>query len=148
MGYEVRIARVAEPDAEDGGVPIEQWERVVAADPALTVVEPSGGIATVEWSGHPQGRAVAFWFDEGRVWTKSPDEPVVAKMLELAAILAARVFGDDGEEYGVNAQGELTADGETTVRNDAPWTVRAAPWIAILVIIVAVIGAMALAARQ
>jgi hypothetical protein len=33
------------------------------------------------------------------VFTKDPDQPTVAKMIAIAARLAAKVQGDDGELY-------------------------------------------------
>ena len=38
------------------------------------------------------------WF-EGDIYTKNPDEPILAKMLGIASSLGAKVQGDDGEVY-------------------------------------------------
>jgi hypothetical protein len=56
------------------------------------------------WSGHPDGEAIAFWYAEGEVRTKTPDEPTVRRMFEIALDLSARVQGDDGEFYGPNGE--------------------------------------------
>jgi hypothetical protein len=41
------------------------------------------------------------WLDwrEGSVETKNPDEAILSKMLQIAAVLKAKVQGDDGEVY-------------------------------------------------
>ena len=41
------------------------------------------------------------WLDcvRGNIYTKNPDEPILAKMLQIAVALGARVQGDDGEFY-------------------------------------------------
>jgi len=38
------------------------------------------------------------WFQDD-IYTKNPDEPILAKMLQIASALGARVQGDDGEIY-------------------------------------------------
>lgn len=52
-----------------------------------------------EWSDNDAAQiSRADWF-EGNVDTKNPDHAVLAKALELAGVLGARVQGDDGELY-------------------------------------------------
>ena len=38
-------------------------------------------------------------WDHGDIYTKNPDEPILAKMLLIASALGAKVQGDDGEFY-------------------------------------------------
>jgi len=41
------------------------------------------------------------WFDYRNGWivVKNPDEEIRAKMKQIAKVLSAKVFGDEGEEY-------------------------------------------------
>jgi hypothetical protein len=76
----------------------DEWLAVVAGDPELQR-DPDKEYL-VRWSGpcrYPGGT----WFNwsEGGVYTKNPDRATLAKMLELARKLGARVQGDHGEFY-------------------------------------------------
>ena len=52
------------------------------------------------WTGHPSGDDVPLDFRRGQVVVKKdPDAPTIARMIELAATLGARVQGDDGAWY-------------------------------------------------
>ena len=105
MGYDLQITR-------GGRAPVgeQEWRSYVAADPEFELTgvaetpTPDGvlryenpGLAC--WSGHPGGEQVWFDFRRGRVVVKNPDEPTIAKMIEVARALGARVEGDDGEVY-------------------------------------------------
>ena len=91
MGYDLHIVR-------EGGIDLDVWLAVVAADPDLTH-EPSQGSGFASWRG--LSTVPEPWLDwsDGEVFTKNPDEPLIRKMAELAARLGARVEGDDGEVY-------------------------------------------------
>jgi hypothetical protein len=53
----------------------------------------------VIWDRHPNDdEAWLDWFD-GNISTKNPDEPLLHKMVDIAARLDAKVQGDDGELY-------------------------------------------------
>jgi len=101
MGYDVHITR-AESWSENGDAPIslEEWERFVDDDPELAP-DPENGMPMAVWSAHPGGDEVGSWlsWNNGNITTKNPDEPLLGKMLQIAACLNARVQGDDGEEY-------------------------------------------------
>jgi hypothetical protein len=60
---------------------------------------------TADWTAHPVGGEVCFWYDGENISTKSPDVATLEKLLELAARLGARVLGDDGELYRRNGGG-------------------------------------------
>ncbi len=100
MGYNVYVTR-AENWSDGNSAPIapEEWLAAVAAGPGLRL-EPDSGDYFAVWEGAdaPPGGG---WFDwsEGNVFTSSPDRPIVAKMLELAALLGAKVQGEDGKVY-------------------------------------------------
>ena len=64
---------------------------------------PSGetiGLKTPALYQWEQGTLTAlFNFRGGRVTVKNPDGAVLAKMLEVAEKLGAKVIGDEGEQY-------------------------------------------------
>jgi hypothetical protein len=100
MGYNLHITRADDwVDSERQPIRAQEWLAVVAEDPELRL-HPTGGPYLAVWPGpcrYPDGT----WFDwlDGRVFTKHPDRATVAKMLQLAARLGARVQGDHGEWY-------------------------------------------------
>lgn len=97
MGYDLHITR-AEHWLENEGREItwEEWLSLVADDPELTL-DPDNGDELALWSG--PSRHAEPWFEwwGGNISTKSPDRAIVAKMLQIAERLRARVQGDDGE---------------------------------------------------
>ncbi len=99
MGYDLRITRAPGfwAETESGGINIEEWMRVVEADPELSLEDGRMGFAG--WLG--PSRYPDPWFDWWRrsIKTKNPDPPMVEKMLQIASRLDARVQGDDGEIY-------------------------------------------------
>ena len=62
------------------------------------------------------------WFNHNvdRIAVKNPDEEILVKMHEVAQVLAAKVQGDDGEEYDAVGQ-PTSADGVDTSRRSKPW---------------------------
>jgi hypothetical protein len=100
MGYELHIHRADEwYHCDRQPITAEEWLAVVAGDPELRL-DPVKDPSFALWSGpcrYPGGT----WFNwlDGRVFTKNPDRATVAKMLELARRLGARVQGDHGEFY-------------------------------------------------
>jgi len=109
MGYEVHITRADDwTDSSRHPIPEAQWNDVVARDPTLQVSTddyyerktPDGGIERfhpVVWLEHPD--KPAFWFIDGAVDAKCPDERTVSKMMSLAASLDAKLIDDEGEVY-------------------------------------------------
>lgn len=110
MGYDLHVIR-GEEWSERVEIPAEDWR--VAVDDAddlrmtgfVEVTTPAGATlrcenpGLAEWSGHPSGKAVPFSFNRGQVVVKNPDPSTIARLLELAATLDARVQGDDGKFY-------------------------------------------------
>jgi hypothetical protein len=99
VGYELHIHR-ADTWTESDRYPItpDEWLAVMASDPELRL-DPDHELQAL-WPGpckYPGGTWFA-WF-EGAVFTKNPDRSTVAKMLQLARQLGARVQGDHGEFY-------------------------------------------------
>jgi hypothetical protein len=110
VGYDLHVIR-GEDWCEPVEIPAEDWRVAVdaARDLRMTgfveVTTPAGATlryenpGLAEWFGHPSGVAVPFSFDRGQVVVKDPDPPTIARLIELAARLDARVQGDDGEFY-------------------------------------------------
>jgi hypothetical protein len=122
MGYEVHVTR-AEKWYESENTPIsaEEWLAAVGADPEMRLLEGTWA----EWLGHPD-RIVSFGLREGAVSFKQPDDYTLAKMIDLAERLKARVIGDDGEEYSHQTARDLLARAGTPKPQDLPLSVKEA----------------------
>jgi len=107
MAYELHIRRAGEL-----GISLEDWDAYVerAGDleprPFLEATNPVTGDAMriegpgmAEWTAHPDGAPVLFTHGGGGISAKSPDDPALARMHEIAAAFGAEVRGDDGELY-------------------------------------------------
>jgi hypothetical protein len=110
VSYELRVIR-GEHGTEDNAIPADVWLSLVRESPDLRITgaveatTPAGHTVRyenehlAEWTGHPSGTAVPFDFREGHVVVKNPDEPTIARLIDLAAALGGRVQGDEGEWY-------------------------------------------------
>ena len=109
MGYDLHITK-AEDWVDSSVSPISQeaWYELVESDPELVVSDDSyydrsgkGGslerIYATQWVASSD--EVVFWFQDGEVVAKNPDDDTIIKMLDMAEGLGARVQGDDGEIY-------------------------------------------------
>lgn len=130
MGYEVHIVRNAEWWDEEvgGGISLDEWRAYVETDKTMRLDNaaeantPEGhviryenrGLAVwVAYSGHEEsGNKAWFDFRDGSIVVKNPDESILRKMHQIASRLAAKVVGDDGEEY--DADGRIIGDSEST----------------------------------
>ena len=111
MGYDLHIFR-GEEWSERDDIPTQEWLAAVEGARNLTLTgfveatTPSGETlryddpTLAEWSGHPSGMVRLFDFRRGQVIVKDPDPPTIVRLVQLAAVLGARVQGDDGEFYG------------------------------------------------
>ncbi|MFI2347074.1 hypothetical protein ACH492_08420 [Streptomyces sp. NPDC019443] len=115
MGYDVHITRREFWwDEEDEPICGEKWAAVVERDPELemagaaeaTVEEGAAGLRyenplLARLVTHPGLGTEGAWLDwrEGVITVKNPDEVLLGKMKAVAALLGAKVQGDDGEEY-------------------------------------------------
>jgi hypothetical protein len=99
MGYDLHITRKKFWANTEGPVITSgEWLVYIATDPQLRLDPASkrhSVIIDIE-SEYPD--PWLEWF-EGDIYTKNPDEPILGKMLQIAAALNARVQGDDGEIY-------------------------------------------------
>ena len=109
MGYDLYITRAESwLDRKKSPIRREEWDSVVAADPELElstqdyyerqVKRRIERIYAVIWMVHPD--RVPFWFLDGAVETKNPDDATIRKMVTLARKLKAKVLGEEDEEYG------------------------------------------------
>lgn len=115
MGYDVHITRRADWWEEEGHrISTDEWSAVVASDSDLGTVQvarasPWGDDAVLEYRTpwlaqmvtHPEAHTYGAWLNwrDGRIVVKNPDGPMLAKMVQIALKLGARVQGDDGEYY-------------------------------------------------
>jgi hypothetical protein len=115
MGYDVHITRRDDWPDDGPEISLHEWLGLVAGDPDLrhdgfaesttadgdvVRVDAKGIAVWTAHSGHEPGGSMA-WFlhDRGEVVVKNPDEEILAKMVDVAGRLGARVQGDDGEYY-------------------------------------------------
>ncbi|MCF2530820.1 hypothetical protein [Yinghuangia soli] len=106
MGYDLHITRRANWWDEGGPViTAAEWLAVIAADPGLVALpDPPGAPGPVrpaaELAEPPSGRgSPELCLRNGEVMAKSPSDALLVKMCEIAAVLGARVQGDDGEYF-------------------------------------------------
>ena len=119
MGYDFHITRAESwTEGERSPITAEEWLGYVASDPELKLAGYNGPHFAL-WQGksrHPEA-----WFDwyRGCITTKNPDPPLIAKALEIARRLRARVVGDDGEVY--LPEGQVEVDGAIDGRPGMDW---------------------------
>jgi len=99
VGYDLHITRAKFwADNDRCQISSDEWLAYVARDPELSPV-PENGPYFAAWKG--KSKYPDPWLDwsRGNISTKYPDEPLIDKMVTIAAALAAHVQGDDGEVY-------------------------------------------------
>lgn len=101
MGYDVFITR-ARHHFEGAQTPIAKgdWRALIDNDPDLDAPDEAYPCYAV-WSG--PSRLQKPWIDwaSGNLFTRSPDDAVLRKLIELAELLGARVQGREGEIYRI-----------------------------------------------
>jgi hypothetical protein len=104
MGYDLYITRANEHFMPDGQeITAGEWLEIVKSDPTLRL-EGQAFPYLALWSGDDIcGKSVYpdAWLDwaHGNIYSKSPDKPIIRKMILLAEKLGAKVQGDDLELY-------------------------------------------------
>ena len=120
MGYDIHITRKDEWFSEDGtGISLEEWKQYVKSDPEMRLdnyaeTETSNGVLRVKseglavwlgYSGHGVGGNMAwFYYSDGNITVKNPDEEILRKMISIAKSLNAKVQGDECEVYNEKGQ--------------------------------------------
>ena len=119
MGYDVHITRAAEWfDSETTPISREEWGIMIASDPALGL-DPENGPDDFLFTGHPE-EPWSLWWHRGRISTKDPDNFTIAKMIALAGRLGARVVGDEGAMYVLDATGAVVELHDAPVSKPTP----------------------------
>src|SRR5687768_5963785 len=102
MGYDLHVTRKEFWSDDDGPIiSLEEWMTYVARDPDLEPDWENPGPENARLVAHPDQWPI-WWRDTGEIYAKNPDPFVVAKLVQIARALGARVLGDDDEIYGVD----------------------------------------------
>ena len=127
MGYDLHITRRDDWWEDGENIPEADWKALVESDPTLTMTgsvsatTPDGSKISydspllAEWA-HDDA-SIPFDFRSGRVVVKNPDGPILAKMIEIAESLDAKVVGDEGEVYSKTETHGIALEG---VAKDVP----------------------------
>ena len=99
MGYDLHITRADDWfDSEQHSITAEEWLALIETDPELELAGDNGPYFTL-WKGTSAYDEAWFDWDQGRIYTKNPDPPIIEKMISIAEKFGASVMGDDGERY-------------------------------------------------
>ena len=96
----ITLAEWASLLADDDTMRMDGVAEVDLPDGSTLRTENEGLAVWTDYAGNEDGGNQA-WFDfrDGAIVIKNPDQDILAKMLEIAAMLDAKVVGDEGEEY-------------------------------------------------
>lgn len=102
MGYDLHITRKEFWSDEEGPeISLDEWQRYVATDPDIQCDPENPGPEHYIVSTHAEPWPL-WWYSSGEIFTKNPHDEAIAKMVQIAKALNARVLGDDDEIYGVD----------------------------------------------
>jgi hypothetical protein len=106
MAYDLHVVRT-EDWTEAAGAPItkQDVDALIAADAELAwsttdyvdMRDDAGAVTRywmISWRGQP-----CFWWYRDQMECSGPEEAQIAKLVQMARALGARVVGDDGETY-------------------------------------------------
>jgi hypothetical protein len=128
MGYDISIVRYNGDEAVD--IPESEWQEYIKSDPELEPSEITDDSSYWEWNAHSKYKDPAEgrpWFQywRGQIYSKNPDDEVLAKMFRIATSLNARVQGQDFEFYDEEGKqiAEQPQSNETVgfVPKQKPW---------------------------
>lgn len=105
MPYDLHVVRTLSWfDAAEYPITRDEVESLLQSDGELGwsasdyVDSTEAGMTTrnnmITWKGHP-----CFLWERDPITCASPDQPQIAKLIEIASKLNALVIGDDGERY-------------------------------------------------
>lgn len=101
MGYDLHITRKEYwADPEGPVISLSEWMAYLASDPEIVQDWENAGPENARFVTHPDQWPI--WWGRGEIYTKNPDSLVIAKLVEIANRLGARVLGDDDEIYGLD----------------------------------------------
>jgi hypothetical protein len=99
MGYNLYITRAAWHHSNaDRHITAEEWLKYIEGDPELSLAGYNGKYFAL-WSGKSTYPDPWLDWSRGNIFSKSPDDAIVNKMVAIAKKLGAKVQGDDGEVY-------------------------------------------------
>lgn len=86
--------------ADDSGpaITLDEWLEYASSDAELEPDPQNRAPRNWRIASHPD--RWPLWWRRGEVYTKNPDDAVIAKLVRIARRLGARVVGDDDEVYG------------------------------------------------
>jgi hypothetical protein len=99
MGWELHIVRTENWfDSASNPIRSEEWIQLIHNDEELSIDTKHGDFFAI-WNGHQARDASWLDWDDGRLYTKQPDEALYCKMLQIAKKLDAVVIDDDDRKY-------------------------------------------------
>lgn len=108
LGYDLHITRRNFWADDDGqAITLEEWLVYVALDVDIEADPQNPGPENYVIASHPDRWPLRWHRRRGEVYTKNPDDLVVAKLVQIARALNARVLGDDDEIYGIDPSDPL-----------------------------------------
>ena len=124
MAYDLHIVRTEDwTEAASAPITKQDVDALIAADAELAWsttdyvdMKDESGVSTpyymIQWRGRP-----CFWWYQDEVRCAGSDEAQIAKLVEMARALGARVVGDDGEVYPIEPGNASTG---TSTQKSAP----------------------------
>jgi hypothetical protein len=122
MGYDLHITRRKDwSDENDRSISLDEWHSYVESDPELRMDDSLGEHFAV-WSGPSAHELPWLAWANGNIDSKNPDQPLIRKMIAVAAALGASVQGDDGERYDQSEAPEPGPSPGLLERTKALWS--------------------------
>ena len=122
MGYDLHITRRQDwSDENDRSISLDEWRSYVESDPELRMDDSLGEHFAV-WSGPSAHELPWLAWANGNIDSKNPDQPLIQKMVAVAAALGASVQGDDGERYDQSEAPEPGPSAGLLERAKALWS--------------------------
>lgn len=119
MGYDFHITRRQSWFDDDGdAISLDEWKTYVSSRRDIKPDPENPGEDDYIIVTHPEHWPL--WWRRGEITTKNPDEEAVAKLVQIARELDARVVGDDGEVYGTDPSNPCAAV-PASGRPKKPW---------------------------
>lgn len=119
MGYSLHVTRAAGHWSNNDGSAIsdDEFRLLVERDPELTFELSQYGSCATWFTESDSPRTLLLV--EGNIEAKDPDSETIEKLVGVAAVIGARVQGDDGEIY--LPQGRIERDRQTIEGGDWDW---------------------------
>lgn len=123
VGWELHIVRTENWfDSASNPIKSEQWIQLINNDEELSIDKKNGGFFAI-WSGHPSHDESWLGWDDGRIYTKQPDEALYCKMLQIANKLDAVIVDDDDHKYLLpsDLKNPSWANSSTNTKKNSLW---------------------------